>query len=98
MKNQFVPEEEPQYWTRRYEELRKEAAGGLIGSDCRGMSVLIRQGLVAWMRAWRDPLCSATGSSACGAESPSITLARSWQREATLLLANMALSHLKRTP
>jgi hypothetical protein len=99
VKNHFTSKEEPQYWTRRYEELREGAAGGgLIGSDYRGMSVLIRQGLVAWMGAWRDPLCSATWVAAREAESPPITLARSWQREATLLLANMALSHLKRTP
>ena len=94
MKNQFAHKEEPQYWTRRYEELREGAAGGLIGSDCRGMSVLIRRGLVAWMRTWRDPFCAA-GASAYGAESHPIPAGRSWQREATLLLANMALSHLK---
>ncbi|HEY5770114.1 MAG TPA: hypothetical protein VIS71_09745 [Terrimicrobium sp.] len=98
MKNQFTHKEEPQYWTRRYEELREGAAGGLIGSDCPGMSVLIRRGLVAWMRAWRDPLSSATGVPACAAESHPIPAGRSWQREATLLLANMALSHLRRTP
>ena len=99
MKNPFTHKEEPQYWTRRYEELREEAAGGgLIGSDCRGTSVLIRRGLVAWMRTWRDPLCSATGVSGCAAENHPIPAGGSWQREATLLLANMALSHLKRTP
>ena len=51
MKNQLAPKGEPQHWTRRYEELREGATGGVIGSDCRGMSVLIRQGLVGWMRA-----------------------------------------------
>jgi hypothetical protein len=96
VKNQFTSKED---WTRRYEELREGAAGGgLIGSDYQGMSVLIRQGLVAWMRAWRDPLCSATWVAACAIESQPIPPGRSWQREATLLLANMALSHLKRTP
>lgn len=100
MKNQSSPKEQPQHWTRRYEELREGATdGGLIGSrDCPGMSVLIRQGLVGWMRAWREPLGSAAGVPACGAESPSILPARCWQREATLLLANMALSHLRGTP
>jgi hypothetical protein len=98
VKNQFATKEEPQHWTRRYEELREAASGSLIGSDYRGMSVLIRRGLVAWMRTWRDPLCSATGVSACAAEGHPIPACRSWQREATLLLANMALSHLKGTP
>jgi hypothetical protein len=55
---------------------------------------MIRQGLIAWMRAWQDPLgCPA---AALQIEAPSIiTPIESWQQEATRLLVNMALGHLK---
>lgn len=54
---------------------------------------MIRKGLVAWMRAWQEPLC-------CPAIAPQTALAittptESWRQEATRLLVNMALGHLK---
>ena len=55
---------------------------------------MIRQGLIAWMRAWQDPLgCPA---AVLQKEAPPIiTAIESWQQEATRLLVNMALGHLK---
>ncbi len=53
MKNFSLFQEEAHCWTRRYEQLRGQvvAAGEPIATDCRGLTVLIRQGLLAWMRA-----------------------------------------------
>lgn len=94
MNSQSAQPEQPQCWTRRYEELREEAVRGVIAWDCRGASVLIRHGVATWMRAWREPL-SPSGTPTVEAENRPITPGGSWQREATLLLANMALSHLR---
>jgi hypothetical protein len=96
MKNQATLEPEAQCWTRRYEQLREQvlARDTVIGIDSRGLILLIRQGLAAWMRAWHDPL-----SCCCVAELPAqsrpIILPDSWQQEATRLLVNMVLSHLR---
>jgi len=67
MNSQPAQPEQPRCWTRRYEELREEATRGVIAWDCRGASVLIRHGVAAWMRAWREPL-SRSGTSAVEAE------------------------------
>jgi len=58
MKNPPILQEEAQRWTRRYEQLREQvlARDTLIGTDSLGLSLLIGQGVAAWMRAWRDPL------------------------------------------
>jgi hypothetical protein len=55
---------------------------------------MIRQGLIAWMQGWQDPLdCPA---AALQIEAwPIITPKGCWQQEATRLLVNMALGHLK---
>jgi len=55
---------------------------------------MIRQGLIAWMRAWQDPLCGPAAAVQTEAR-PIITPTESWQQEATRLLVNMALGHLK---
>jgi hypothetical protein len=67
---------------------------GLIATDCRGLSLLMRQGVVAWMRAWHDPLC-CPGAVLAAEALPVIRPTESWQKEATRLLVNMALGHLK---
>ena len=66
---------------------------GLSATDCRGLSLLIRQGLIAWMRAWQDPLGCPVAALQIEAQ-PIITPIESWQQEATRLLVNMALGHL----
>jgi hypothetical protein len=55
---------------------------------------MIRQGLIAWMRAWQDPLGCPAAALQIEAQ-PIITSIESWQQEATRLLVNMALGHLK---
>jgi hypothetical protein len=92
-------QEEVHCWTRRYERLREQVLAGdsLIATDCQGLALLIRQGMAAWMRAWRDPL-SCGRVAELEAESRPIIPPDSWQQEATRLLVNMALSHLRAIP
>jgi hypothetical protein len=96
VKNSPTRQEEAHCWTRRYEQLRQGilSQGSQTATDCRGLSVMIRQGLIAWMRAWQDPLgCPAAALQI--EVRPIITPKESWQQEATRLLVNMALGHLK---
>jgi hypothetical protein len=69
----------------------------LIATDGQGLALLIRQGMAAWMRAWHDPL-SCGRVAELEAESRPINPPDSWQQEATRLLVNMALSHLRAIP
>ena len=96
MKNQTTFQPEAQCWTRRYEQLREQvlARDTLIGTDSSGLILLIRQGVAAWMGAWQDPL-SCCGVAEPPAQSRPIVPPDSWQQEATRLLVNMALSHLR---
>jgi hypothetical protein len=89
-------QQEAQCWTRRYEQLREQVLAGdnCIATDRRGLTVLIRQGMAAWMRAWHEPLCCPV-AAAPEAEAVAMRLRESWQQEATRLLVNMALSHLR---
>jgi len=93
-------EQKAQCWTRRYEQLREQvlADNNTIATDRRGLAVLIREGMAAWMRAWHEPLCCSVAAAAPDPEALSTSLAESWQQEATRLLVNMALSHLKAIP
>jgi hypothetical protein len=96
MKNQATLQPEAQCWTRRYEQLREQVLtrDTLIGTDSRGLNLLIRRGVAAWMRAWQDPL-SCCCVVELQAQSRPINPPDSWQQEATRLLVNMALSHLR---
>jgi hypothetical protein len=38
--------------TERYEELRSTAVGVTVAANGRGLALLMRYGVVAWMRAW----------------------------------------------
>ena len=96
MKNSPTFREEAHCWTHRYEQLREQVLAGesLIGTDRRGLTLLIRQGMAAWMRARHDPLC-CPAAAALEVEALPMSLRESWQQEATQLLVNMALSHLR---
>ena len=100
MKSSPSFEQKAQCWTRRYEQLREQVLAGdnTIATDRRGLAVLIREGMAAWMRAWHEPLSSSAATAALGAETRPMSLTEAWQQEATRLLVNMALSHLKAIP
>lgn len=97
MKNPPAFPQEVNCWTRRYEQLREQvlARDSWIAADCRGLALLIRQGVIAWMRAWHDPLCCCATNTGLEAEALPMRLTETWQQEATRLLVNMALSHLR---
>ena len=96
MKNLLTYQQEAHCWTRRYEQLREQvlAADNFIATDRRGLTVLIREGMAAWMRAWHEPRCCSVAGAAPEAAALSMSLGESWQQEATRLLVNMTLSHL----
>ena len=96
MKTPFTFEQKAPCWTRRYEQLREQvlAADNFIATDRRGLTVLIREGMAAWMRAWHEPPFCSVAAAAPEAEALSMSLGESWQQEATRLLVNMTLSHL----
>ena len=96
MKSSPSFEQKAQCWTRRYEQLREQVLAGdnSIATDRRGLTVLIAEGMAAWMRAWHEPLSCAVAAAAPKAEALSMSLGDSWQQEATRLLVNMTLSHL----
>jgi len=85
---------EKEMWKSRYEQLRQQALepSATVAQDRWGLGLLIRKGVAGWMRAWRDP--SGCFDMAAVDQVTSVSAPRcSWQQEATLLLANMALSH-----
>ena len=96
MKNLLTYQQEAHCWTRRYEQLREQVLAGdnSIATDRRGLTVLIREGMAAWMRAWHEPLFCSVAAAAPQPEALSLSLGESWQQEATRLLVNMTLSHL----
>lgn len=59
---------------QRYEALRRDVVQPSINAshDVRGLALLVRKGMAAWMRALNPPPCSrpAAGRSGCD-ESPS---------------------------
>ena len=95
VKNPPSFQEEAHCWTQRYEKLREQVRAGesLIGTERWGLTLLIRQGVDAWMRARHDPLC-CPAAAALEADALPMSLRESWQQEATRLLVNMALSQL----
>lgn len=97
MKNLPTFQQHVPCWTQRYEQLREQvlSADSSIATDGRGLALLIRQGVAGWMRVWRDPLCWCATNAALGAEALPMPLTETWQQEATRLLVNMALSHLR---
>lgn len=85
--------EAKEVWETRYEQLRKQALepNDTMAEDRWGLGLLIRKGIAGWMKAWRDP----SGSFAMAAADQAVSVSSPrcpWQQEATLLLANMALS------
>jgi hypothetical protein len=101
VKSSLSFEQKAQCWTRRYEQLREQVLAGdnSIATDRRGLAVLIREGMAAWMRAWHEPLCCSVAAAAPEAEALSMSPGESWQQEATrLLLAQRGLADVKTGP
>lgn len=79
-------------WQSRYEQLRRQVLepDATLTQDRWGLSLLVRKGMAGWMHAWNDPSTLAPPSIP---ESVSLgSVPALWQQQATVLLANMALS------
>lgn len=97
MNGQPVQPTDAKCWKRRYEELRQQAAGGALpamAKDFLGLAVLTRQGMAGWMRVWQEPL-SCCEVAAGETKELRVIPGPAWEREAAILLASMALSHLR---
>lgn len=81
----------------RYEQLRAHALAkttSIAGAAPLGLSVLTRQGMSVWMRLLEPMPEPSRCAPTCNAQGLPLDPAGAWQKEATLLLANMALLHL----
>lgn len=83
----------PGPWTARYEDLRREALSGCSSGGYWGLTLFMRQGLAAWMRAW--PPCTETGRlSKPPLQQPIInlpSLPSNLRAQITTVLVNMVL-------
>jgi hypothetical protein len=81
-------------WTARYEALRQQALQGSSAAGTWGRALLIRQGLVAWIRAWgpgeADPPGGRCGTPPGRAEPPGTP--QDLQRQMVVILADMILA------
>ncbi len=75
----------------RYEELRAYAVGAVPGSVPRGLALLVRRGVSAWVQGWAScaPACRAPTEPAAGGVS---TTGTRTQAELVMALVTMALS------
>ena len=83
-------------WTQRYESLRQHFLGEQRRFETAplGLFLVIREGLAAWMRAWRQ---EPPSSSVRSPEAAAFSMSPGWQRELTFLLAHLTSLHLQPT-
>jgi hypothetical protein len=79
-------------WTTRYEEMRKRAVAKSCSIDHPyGYALLIRRGLVAWMRAWPRPAQESPRDRGSGPRVDALTIPSHLLQSAASLLVNMIL-------
>jgi hypothetical protein len=82
-----------QLWTIRYEEMRKRAMAKECSSEhTRGYALLIRRGVVAWMKAWPQPAREPRRDLGSGSQAAAITVPPHLLQSAASVLVNMILS------
>jgi hypothetical protein len=79
-------------WTTRYEEMRRQVMASLCtDTHAYGYALLVRRGLVAWMKAWpRSTAAPARDSGACRTAA-AVVVPSHLLRSAATLLVNMIL-------
>lgn len=89
-----APDTEHDRWTTRYEDLRRTATNEMwSASGSWGLTLFLRQGLLAWMHAWPQqvgpdpPAAKPTGPSV-----PSSTVSSSLSTQLVTVLTNMILT------
>ena len=87
---------EPAAWTERYESLRRYVLEGraVLQAQPLGLILWMTKGLAGWMNEW-SKLSQLEPARPNAVWPPSST--GSWQKELTMLLAQMTLSHLRPT-
>jgi hypothetical protein len=79
-------------WTTRYEEMRKRAVTNSRSIDHPyGYALLIRRGLVAWMRAWPRPAQEPSRDRGSGPRPDALAIPSHLLQSAASLLVNMIL-------
>jgi hypothetical protein len=88
-----VPVLPDQLWTTRYEELRERAMAKSSSMDYTyGYAILIRRGLVTWMKAWPRPEQAPTRNWGSGSPAAALTVPSHLLHSAASVLVNMILS------
>jgi hypothetical protein len=79
-------------WAALYEDLRRQALEGNSSQRGLGMALLLRQGMVAWMKAWLQSTPRPQEGSKPPASAGAV-VADDRLGEVVVILAAMALSH-----
>src|SRR5262245_22774897 len=88
-----VPVLPDELWTPRYEAMRKRAMAKSGSVDnSYGYALLIRRGLVAWMKAWPRPAREPPHDLGSGPRADALTVPSHLLQSAASLLVNMILS------
>jgi hypothetical protein len=79
-------------WETRYEEMRRQVMTELgSSSHVYGYVLLVRRGLVGWMKAWPQPASQASCDLRSGQPLDAVTIPSHLLQSATSLLVNMIL-------
>jgi hypothetical protein len=79
-------------WTTRYEEMRRQVmASFCTDTHAYGYALLVRRGLVAWMKAWPQPTPAPARDPAAYRTADEVTVPSHLLRSAVTLLVNMIL-------
>jgi hypothetical protein len=86
-------------WTTRYEEMRSQAMATLCAIDhSYGYALLVRRGLVAWMKAWPRPAPAPSRDPGPCRTVDDVTVPSHLLRSAATLLVNMILGAQTEVP
>jgi hypothetical protein len=86
-------------WTTRYEEMRRQVMARLCTIDhAYGYTLLVRRGLVAWMKAWPRPAPAPSRAAASRRTVDDVAVPSHLLRSATTLLVNMILGAQTEVP
>ena len=87
-----VPVLPDELWATRYEELRQRVMAKSCSIDhAYGYALLVRRGLVAWMKAWPRPAQEPTRDRGSGSTVDALTVPSHLLQSAASLLVNMIL-------
>jgi len=79
-------------WATRYEEMRQQVMARSRAIDhTYGYAILVRRGLVAWMKAWPRPAPESSCDPGFGHTVDGVTVSSHLLRSAASLLVNMIL-------